>query len=441
MLDKQYNGVLLEDKWGNTYLCSNSLLAYSDLGQDYLWRVQDSIYGSYFLHDLEPHWDLRQTWAEMYQHARPWEHNLTKYTDFQLRDSLLSMFAEREMWVWQLTEGWSKPPTDNGIGEGGLAADTGGSGAAPAPVTRTAKPGGGAAPEETTTAKAATHETKSPPAAAKPVASKKVVPESLEHAQQILAERRKQIEQSGYKPKYSDAELLAMAEAGGVANERFHVRFMAAGNLKYNSLGASMEGNTGTGAKYWSTTFDQMEAADSDPELICKMIGIGYDPKIDYALVIIDTEKAHQIADTKCVMASFGELNQFCKEELSSKFTDDEIDILLSDEYQQYYAEKYEEACNSPYMESPGDIDGAYDYFTEQSMSAEELALLKKRTDMHKTLGNNQYYLGNGLTKNLLDGEQQYGVVETVNFERKMISLDDYGDAIVVNPKLQPIKG
>ena len=51
MLDNQYSGVILEDKWGNTYLCSSSLLAYSDLGQDYLWRVQDSIYGSYFLHD------------------------------------------------------------------------------------------------------------------------------------------------------------------------------------------------------------------------------------------------------------------------------------------------------------------------------------------------------------------------------------------------------
>ena len=147
------------------------------------------------------------------------------------------------------------------------------------------------------------------------------------------------------------------------------------------------------------------------------------------------------MADTKCVVASFEGLNQFCKEELSSKFTDEEIDLLLSDEYQQYYAKKYEEACKSPFMESPADIDGAYDYFTEQNMPEDELALLKKRTDMHKTLGNNQHYLGNGLTKNLLGGKQQYGVVETVNFERRMISIEKYGDAIVINPKLTPIKG
>lgn len=157
MLEKQYSGVILEDKWGNTYLCSNSLLAYSDLGEDYLWRAQDSIYGSYFLHDLEPHWDLRQIWAKMYQQARPWELNLAKYTDFQLRDSLLRMFAGREMWIWQLTEGWSKPPTDSGIGAGGLAPASG-SGASPAPQAKASKPkGGGVAAEAPVAAKVAEH--------------------------------------------------------------------------------------------------------------------------------------------------------------------------------------------------------------------------------------------------------------------------------------------
>ncbi|MBU2115277.1 MAG: hypothetical protein KKE94_16045 [Gammaproteobacteria bacterium] len=378
----------------------------------------------------------------MYRHARPWEYDLSVYSDFQLRDTLVQMFAKEEIWLWQLTDGWGKQPEGNGIGEGGLAPATS-SGASPAPVAKAAKPkGGGTATEAPVAAKAASYEAKAAPAAAaKPAASKKVEPESLEHAQQILAERRKQIEQSGYQPKYSDAELLAMAKAGDIANDRFHVRFMAASNLKYNSLGASMEGNTGTGAKYWSTTFDQMEAADSDPELICKMIGLEYDPNIDYALVIIDTEQAHQLADTKCVVASFDELNQFCREELSNKFTDDEIDILLSEEHQQYYSKMYDEAFQSGLMTSPNDIKGAQKYFSQLGLPDSDLQLLKKRLDMHQTLGNNQHYLGNGLTKNLQDGKQRYGVVETVNFERKMVSIDDYGNAIAVNPKLQRIKG
>lgn len=184
-----------------------------------------------------------------------------------------------------------------------------------------------------------------------------------------------------------------------------------------------------------------MEAADSDPEIICKAIGIDYDPATEWALVIIDTEQAHQIADTKCVVASFSELNTFCKEELSDKFNDSEIDLFLTAEYQEYYAEKYTEALSSPYMEWSNDTDGALRVFKKQDLPTEELELLIKRLEMHKTLGNNQHYLGNGLTKNLLDCEQQYGVVETVNFERKVISFDDYGNAIKINSKLKPING
>ena len=165
MQSRQHDGVILEDKWGKTYLCSNSLFAYADFGDSQVWRVKDAIYGSYFLHDLEPHWNLRQIWLDIYRHARPWEVDLSVYSDFQLRDTLIQMFANQEIWLWQLTEGWGQPPEDNGIGEGGLAPETGGAGAAPAPAptTKAAKPGGGVAAEETTTAKAAAHEAKRAP--------------------------------------------------------------------------------------------------------------------------------------------------------------------------------------------------------------------------------------------------------------------------------------
>ncbi|GAB57141.1 hypothetical protein RNAN_0104 [Rheinheimera nanhaiensis E407-8] len=121
MQDRQYNGVVLEDKWGKTYLCSSCLLAYADLGEGYITDVNDKVYGRYFLHDLEPSWNLRQIWTEMYQHAKPWAFDLSKFTDFQLRDALLQIFAAGDMRVWQLSDGWGKQPEGNGIGEGGLA--------------------------------------------------------------------------------------------------------------------------------------------------------------------------------------------------------------------------------------------------------------------------------------------------------------------------------
>jgi hypothetical protein len=159
MLDRHYDGVILEDKWGKTYLCSNCLFAYADLGEDCVSEVKDLQFGRYFLQALEPHWNQRDIWAKMYQHAKPWQFDLSKLTTFQLRDDLIKMFAADEMRVWQLTEGWGQPPEDNGIGEGGLAPATS-SNTSPAPAARTAKPGGGVAPEETTTAKAASHEAK-----------------------------------------------------------------------------------------------------------------------------------------------------------------------------------------------------------------------------------------------------------------------------------------
>lgn len=153
MQNRQYDGVILEDKWGKTYLCSNCLFAYAELGEGHLWDVKDAIYGSYFLHDLEPHWNLRQIWLDIYRHARPWEYDLSVYSDFQLRDTLIQMFANEEIWLWQLTDGWGKQPEGNGIGEGGLAPASG-SGAGPAPVAKAAKPKGGAVVAEVTAASA-----------------------------------------------------------------------------------------------------------------------------------------------------------------------------------------------------------------------------------------------------------------------------------------------
>lgn len=163
MQDRQYDGVILEDKWGKTYLCSSCLLAYADLGEGYISDVNDKVYGRYFLHDLEPSWNLRQIWTEMYQHAKPWAFDLSKFTDFQLRDALLQIFAAGEMRVWQLSDGWGKQPEGNGIGDSGLAPET--SSPAPAQANKKAlNPGGGFTPTDSANATTATHSSTDTPA-------------------------------------------------------------------------------------------------------------------------------------------------------------------------------------------------------------------------------------------------------------------------------------
>lgn len=159
MQHQQYDGVILEDKWGKTYLCSTCLLAYHDFGQNSVSDISDAEFGRYFLHDLEPQWNRRQIWADMYQQARPWQSDISGLSDYQLRDEVLSLLANNEMWVWPLTDGWGKAPEGNGIGEGGLAPATT---TTPAKSSKAAKPkGGGVTEDSSTSAKVAGHEAKS----------------------------------------------------------------------------------------------------------------------------------------------------------------------------------------------------------------------------------------------------------------------------------------
>ena len=157
MQNRQYDGVVLEDKWGHTYFCSNNLFAYAEFGENQVWQVKDAIYGSYFLHDLVPHWNLRQIWLDMYRYARPWEFDLSIYSDFQLRDMLIQMFTNEEIWLWQLAESsFGKLPEDNGIGDGGLAQEASNTAATPA-SKKAAKPGGGITIEITPSTQQSSH--------------------------------------------------------------------------------------------------------------------------------------------------------------------------------------------------------------------------------------------------------------------------------------------
>ena len=447
MQDQQYNGVVLEDKWGKTYLCSSCLLARADLGDDCLPDVRDREFGRYFLHDLEPSGTLRQLWVDMYQHAKPWMHDLSKLNDFQLRDALLQLFAADEMRIWQLSDGWGQPPKGNGIGDGGLVPASGSS-AGPAPVAKTAKPkGGGVATDAPVAAKAASHEAKSAPAAAaKPAASKKVEPESLEHAQQILAERREQIEQSGYQPKYSDAELLAMAEAGDIANDRFHVR------LVFNNPDKAMDSTLGfrrdSGrAPYWATTFDMAEAADTDPELLACIFGIeNYSADYDFSVVIIDTHNLPPQAERQTFVPTFDNMTAFC----NSEFTTEEIGslqdvsaVLNDDCAQEYAAFMVDYKATGQSEHDPKLVKKHLEVIGTDKETKKKILLRHK---VQTELGANPLFSGNGLTKVNHDNRysnqtpQQYGVAETFTFERDPLTIKNLGSSVAVVPA-KPLKG
>ena len=441
MQHQQYDGVILEDKWGKTYLCSTCLLAYHDFGQNSVSDISDAEFGRYFLHDLEPQWNRRQIWADMYQQARPWQSDISGLSDYQLRDEVLSLLANNEMWVWPLADGWGKAPEGNGIGEGGLAPTTT---TTPAKSSKAAKPkGGGVTTEAPVVAKAAGHEGAVEDKVLPLSARRNNPPSSKQDAANRLAQMKDAIASNGYQPKYTDAELAAMAQSGEVANERFHVHFMKKSYLQdYNNptvplsgkLGQVMQGESGTGAKYWSTTFDQIEDADTDAELISNKLGLQYEPA-EYVLLIIDTHKAAPLTGVKSVSATFKNVAEFANTELPDSFPVSFTDKTMNPEYQALYAEHYKKAVDTKMLAKwSTNTDDFSEYLDTTSLSAEEKEMLVQRMDMHKKIGNNDDYLGNGLTKDLTNSNNHYGAVETINFERAEIDLKTLHDnnAIVI---------
>ncbi|KDM91272.1 hypothetical protein EA58_11905 [Photobacterium galatheae] len=276
------------------------------------------------------------------------------------------------------------------------------------------------------------------------IRKKMVKPDTLKEAAEILDNRRKELIKHGYRGgKYSDDELLLLAKSGNVAAERFHVRIMESkflgGAERAGKMGADFKGKSGEGVKYWSTTLDQLEDVDKDPRLIHEKLGLEYDPSKTHAMIIIDTDIAKDIADTKSIVPTFDALKNFSKEEIPDLFNDEELNVLLSKRFQSEYSSLYDEALKSPgIMTGAWDTQGLKKFISKKISDLEQKKLMLKRVDMQDTLGNNNHFLGNGLTKNLLT-EQQYGAIETLNFERKKMQLNDFFNVGVGEKKLNAI--
>ena len=271
-----------------------------------------------------------------------------------------------------------------------------------------------------------------------------ITPKSLEDANDRLEPMKGLIHTNGYQPKYSDAELLQQVQTGDVSQERFHVRVIEKGHKYHHddtiknpnnltgALGVTMQGETSRGAKYWSTTFDQLEDADKDPRLICEKLGLDYDPTKSYELAIIDTKKAKPLAKTKSVPATFEKVAAFSNEELPEQFPKAFTDEVMNEEFQAAYALHHGNAVADEYLDSAWDKSPKKfeKYLETTDLSEKDKDTMLNRMKMHDIIGNNQYYVGNGLTENKIKScPSCYGAGETINFERKKINLQQFIDA------------
>ncbi len=260
-------------------------------------------------------------------------------------------------------------------------------------------------------------------------------PVSLTDAFNRLKIARQSIKKHGYRSKYSDDELLAMAQAGKVANERFHVRFMEERYLQdretpksplSGKLGGNFEGKNGTGIKYWSTTFDQIESADTDPKLIAEILGLTYNPKKTYTMILIDSHKAAQTSGAKSITPTFKELGNFAKEELDT-IDAKVVDSVFTHEYQATYQNLYRQAEKSEI--DIWDKQGMEQFGEVLLEKDEKVEHFKSRLELHNKLGSNEDFLGTGVTQNNLPNKQKIGVVEIFTLERKPQTIAELRDS------------
>jgi hypothetical protein len=148
-------------------------------------------------------------------------------------------------------------------------------------------------------------------------------------------------------------------------------------------------------------------------------------------VVIVDTEKAKPLTGCECVSATFGNISEFTNRELPRKFPKEFTDQVMNPAYQANYKDHYQGARDSNFLKSDWstDADDFSDYLSTTTLIDADKKQLVKRMEMQKQIGNNQHYLGNGVTENkIINSPNKFGAVETHNFERKPANLQALKD-------------
>jgi len=256
-------------------------------------------------------------------------------------------------------------------------------------------------------------------------------PLTVEGVHDRIKDARQRIDDKGYQPLFSDEDLRALSHTDTVAQSRYKVRFMErkyfGDNGKGGFMGMAFEGASGVGVKYWNTSFGQIEDADSDYRLIANKLGLEYDEGREYMLLVIDSEKAQAVCESTSVSATFEKIGAFVNQELPDLYPPQLTHEILTLEFQEQYRTLYTEArahWNGAWRLSDIQFN---EFLVTRSVEPETRILLLERLRMHMQVGNNEYFRGDGMTANLIEGsQQQYGVVELFSFDKKKLELDAY---------------
>ncbi|MPW29673.1 hypothetical protein F9L16_11810 [Agarivorans sp. B2Z047] len=272
---------------------------------------------------------------------------------------------------------------------------------------------------------------------------KRVNPSSFAEAENLLNDSRARvIDNGGYTPKYTQAELLEIAKAGNI-DDKYIVRVLETTHAGPDGYLGKYDGEK---IKYWSTTFDQLEDRDTDPRLVTAGVGIPYnpDPEVTYTLAIIDKAKATEKAGSYAMVPNYDNMANFSKTELKKKVPHPElIDDIMTPEFSAKF-NKDVTALNQVKEHGVWDRDLQDELFEVNNFSDYDKKLFENRLALYDEAGANEHWLGNGLTKNMNNpnGDTPHGILETFSYDKNpdtFSAMKEYG--IVKKVALTEIPG
>ena len=263
------------------------------------------------------------------------------------------------------------------------------------------------------------------------------VMERMQRATEKVQECRK-AKQMLPKSPFSTADKLNVVQQG--LKEKFIVRVI---ETKYAGDSGFIGKQTNGVSSYWTTTYTQLEYADKDAELITKAVGIDYDPKAEYTLLVIDQEQASVEGDMVSFIPTTENLSAFAQQELKDAFAGKEalIEPAMTPEYSEYY-EQVVKTANSHDIDL-NDKDDFNDLAADLKFDKNQRSLLQVRHSLNKKIGANEQFLGNGLANDKTANNPEtpfgpaksgygYGPVETFSYDKNPKTLSNLEQAGIV---------
>ena len=256
-------------------------------------------------------------------------------------------------------------------------------------------------------------------------------PDDFDDAKDRLTQSRTNIMKNACKEvlKYSDTELAALAAKEVAPKDGYLVRLVKAAPDDMDLERGLVADSKTT----WSTTFEQIESADTDPRLIASKLGIPYEPGAKYSLMIIKDVAATTTdasVPTRLFMPTFGNLTGVAEanEKVAKLFaTYDVSDGTLNTVMNSEYSDEFFTLMQEMKEQLGDDIYSGNQVEEFLYMTADNPKLAMARYIMNNYYGASEYYLGDGTTQYMGEAPAK-GALEYMLYDETGITLQQLKD-------------